>query len=102
MSKSGLSKSKSEAIFNVCANLPLLDVKALLVEDKVNSSNGRRNVSVKVSLKRSGKKTGRKTAPRAYAPRFPKQKDEGWWIILGKRETPSSCNALCQFAIILK
>ena len=100
MSKSGLSKSKSEAIFNVCANLPLLDVKALLVEDKVNSTNGRRNVSVKVSLIRSGKKTGRKTAPRAYAPRFPKQKDEGWWIILGEKRNTGELVAMrrAQFA----
>ena len=45
---------------------------------------------VKVSLKRSGKKSGRKTAPRAYAPRFPKQKDEGYRIVLGKRGAPAN------------
>ena len=85
LSKCGLSKSKSEAIFNVCANLPLLDVNATLHSDKINSNDGRRNVSIQISLKRSGKRTGRKTAPRAYAPRWPKQKDEGWWIVVGEK-----------------
>ena len=73
----GISSRNFEQIVALCARLPSIKVKAFV--DKTNGSDGR---TIHVKLYREGKSYGPK-APTAHTPRFPKIKEEGWWIIVG-------------------
>ncbi|KAL4422681.1 hypothetical protein ABPG75_008878 [Micractinium tetrahymenae] len=60
-------------------------------EDAAGSSgSAAASYTLEVELQRlAGKGGGRHTPPRVYAPRFPKVKEEGWWLVAGDTSTGS-------------
>ena len=75
---SGISARKVDQTIDLCLRLPSIDAKATVETTKGDA----KNKTVHVTLKRVGPKCGSK-APKSYTPRFPKVKEEGWWIVIG-------------------
>ena len=75
---SGISARKVDQTIDLCLRLPSIDAKATVETTKGDA----KNKTVHVTLKRAGSKCGSK-APNSYTPRFPKVKEEGWWIVIG-------------------
>ena len=75
---SGISARKVDQTIDLCLRLPSIDAKAMVETTKGDA----KNKTVHVTLKRVGSKCGSK-APNSYTPRFPKVKEEGWWIVIG-------------------
>ena len=73
----GLSSSQLADVARVCNRYPNIDV-SYEVEDADEVASGD-TVSVLVSLLREGDEEGR--VPKVHAPRFPKDKEEGWWLV---------------------
>ena len=63
----------------VCNRYPNIDV-SYEVEDADEVASGD-TVTVLVNLQREGDEEGR--VPKVHAPRFPKDKEEGWWLVVG-------------------
>lgn len=76
--KCGLHHRKAVAAANICSSLPVVKMEIAPLEE--NTSTNELVVSVKVH-----KKNFKRNA-NAYAPRFPKVKREGWYVIAGNRE----------------
>ena len=76
--KCGLHHGKAVAAAKVCSSLPVVKMEIAPLEE--NTSTNELVVSVKVH-----KKNFKRNA-NAYAPRFPKVKREGWYVIAGNRE----------------
>ena len=85
LSNAGLKNRQVDEAVKHCQRMPLIDVDAKLTK------NG---TEVEVKLRRVAKSTsksagkgggGRGSAPRAILPKYPKVKEEGWWLILGDR-----------------
>eukprot|EP01117_Protostelium_nocturnum_P007948 TRINITY_DN2836_c0_g2_i3.p1 TRINITY_DN2836_c0_g2~~TRINITY_DN2836_c0_g2_i3.p1 ORF type:complete len:1451 (-),score=559.69 TRINITY_DN2836_c0_g2_i3:47-4399(-) len=70
-----LPENRLKELVNIVSILPNINVMWLL-NHKVEPSS---NVVVKVNLERHS----RNPEKGVHAPRFPKFKDEGWWIVLG-------------------
>eukprot|EP00824_Muranothrix_gubernata_P021332 TRINITY_DN4548_c0_g1_i1.p1 TRINITY_DN4548_c0_g1~~TRINITY_DN4548_c0_g1_i1.p1 ORF type:complete len:252 (-),score=35.21 TRINITY_DN4548_c0_g1_i1:374-1072(-) len=65
-----------EEVCRVLAHLPLVTMKWSLAESTVTPGQ---EVDVEVSLERVNGSLNK----RAYTPRHPKPKEEGWWLVLG-------------------
>ena len=78
LSECGINGRKIDQVVDLCLRLPVIDAKA--TTETTKGINGEKTVHVK--LRRIGKKCGSK-APTSYTPRFPKIKEEGWWIVVG-------------------
>lgn len=78
IAESGVPKPKVEQIIKVCTRLPAINTKAFIETSKGKGEE----LTVHVKLTRVGKKCGNK-APMSYTPRFPKIKEEGWWVVVG-------------------
>ena len=83
LTNAGLKQRQVDEAVNHCQRMPLIDIDAKLSKD---------GTEVEVNLRRAsksagggGKGGGRGSAPRAILPRYPKAKEEGWWLILGDR-----------------
>ena len=83
LTNTGLKQRQVDEAVNHCQRMPLIDIDAKLSKD---------GTEVEVNLRRAsksagggGKGGGRGSAPRAILPRYPKVKEEGWWLILGDR-----------------
>ena len=81
-----------DAAVAVAARLPVVDVDARAASNGGASRSGggeeATEVAIEVRLRRvegRGKKTD--AAPRAVCPLYPKIKQEGWWVVVGDRET---------------
>ncbi|QDZ24777.1 Sec63 domain-containing protein [Chloropicon primus] len=73
--KCGLPEKRAAAVTKICSSLPLLDVK-------ISKKDGKSG-SLAVELCKDNFKKG----SNAYAPRFPKVKQEGWYVVLAAEET---------------
>ena len=83
LTNAGLKQRQVDEAVNHCQRMPLIDIDVKLSKD---------GTEVEVNLRRTsksagggGKGGGRGSAPRAILPRYPKVKEEGWWLILGDR-----------------
>jgi pre-mRNA-splicing helicase BRR2 len=66
-------------VARVCNRYPNIDVAHEVVDaDEVASGD---SVTVLVQLQREGEEDER--VPKVHAPHFPKDKEEGWWLVIG-------------------
>eukprot|EP00965_Chrysotila_dentata_P188182 6172579-Pleurochrysis_carterae.AAC.6 len=71
-------------VARVCNRYPNIDLN-FEVEDADEIASGDA-VSVVVQLQREGVDE-MTTVPKVHAPRFPKPKEEGWWLVIGDPKT---------------
>ena len=74
-----LSAAQLADVARVCNRYPNIDV-TYEVEDADEVASGD-TVTVLVNLQREDEEEGR--VPKVHAPRFPKEKEEGWWLVVG-------------------
>jgi len=75
----GMSPSQLNDVARVCNMYPSIEL-TFEVEDADEVTAGDA-VTVVVTLEREGEETTK--VPSVHAPRFPKVKEEGWWLIVG-------------------
>ncbi|KAL1529400.1 hypothetical protein AB1Y20_000349 [Prymnesium parvum] len=80
----GLSQRQLLDVANACNRYPNIDL-SFEVEDADEVSSGD-PVSVTVQLQRESEET---RVPKVFAPHFPKEKEEGWWLVVGDPKTNS-------------
>lgn len=80
-----LDDNQLNQAFEMCRRLPFVVMKC----KRSVSRNNRRNeeIFVEVELKCSRSVGHDQTVGTAFAPRFPKIKDESWWLIIGDRNS---------------
>lgn len=77
----GLSDSRIKDIALFANAYPDIDVQFKVVDDDKLSAGGR--VVVQVQLEREEDDEPIKGAPKVIAPRYPRTKVEGWWLVIG-------------------
>jgi len=80
-----MSPTQLADVARVCNRYPNIEL-AFEVEDADEVTAGD-SVTVLVSLEREADDVAK--VPTVYAPRFPKPKEEGWWLIVGDSKTNS-------------
>eukprot|EP01004_Peranema_trichophorum_P005342 NODE_4203_length_1207_cov_51.729705_g3704_i0.p1 GENE.NODE_4203_length_1207_cov_51.729705_g3704_i0~~NODE_4203_length_1207_cov_51.729705_g3704_i0.p1 ORF type:complete len:278 (-),score=43.62 NODE_4203_length_1207_cov_51.729705_g3704_i0:111-944(-) len=75
----GLSESKLNEVASVCNKYPNINVE-YHISDKHDIRSGH-PVTVQVSLTREISDS--EPIPKVHSPLFPKEKDEGWWLVIG-------------------
>lgn len=84
LQRSKFTKRESNEVFDAIDLLPIIDVNWKVHPATIYvSEGGEDNCQLKLSLQRKS----REPKGGVYAPRFPKYKDEGWWVILGDEKS---------------
>jgi len=91
----GLTTAQLADVARVCNRYPNIDL-SFEVEDADEIVAGE-SVTVVVTLQRDAE--GEARVPKVHAPRFPKSKEEGWWLVVGD---PASNSLLCIKRITLQ
>jgi len=78
-----LSQRQLVDVANACNRYPNIDL-SFEVEDADEIASGE-TVTVVVQLQREGEEE--KKVPKVHAPHFPKEKEEGWWLVVGDPKT---------------
>ena len=88
----GLTANDKSNIMRALRRFPLVNVSAVVVS-KTKDGDGiddGDDIHIKISIrKRGGGGGGHKSGKRAYAPRFPKMKNEGWFVLVSTESTSS-------------
>jgi pre-mRNA-splicing helicase BRR2 len=77
----GLSPPQLADVARVCNRYPNIDL-SYEVEDADELVAGE-SVSILVNLTRDAAEGEAARVPKVHAPRFPKEKEEGWWLVVG-------------------
>nr|GMD40293.1 DExH-box ATP-dependent RNA helicase DExH12-like [Ipomoea batatas] len=79
-----ISDSQLMGIAHFCNRFPNIDLTYEVVDGE-NVSVGGEGISMQVTLERDLE--GRTEVGPVFAPRYPKTKDEGWWLVVGDPKT---------------
>eukprot|EP00761_Pharyngomonas_kirbyi_P009639 gb/GECH01009656.1/.p1 GENE.gb/GECH01009656.1/~~gb/GECH01009656.1/.p1 ORF type:complete len:2079 (+),score=534.85 gb/GECH01009656.1/:1-6237(+) len=75
-----MTENNIDDVIKVCHKFPLIDVGVKIPSKGLPASGGETTVTVNLVRKSKYQST-------AYAPRFKKPKEEGWWLVIGFKET---------------
>jgi activating signal cointegrator complex subunit 3 len=89
LKRCGIPHNKAAMVLKVCTSLPIAQMEASLAttKEEEGKSGGGGSTDSDLLIHVALKKENYRKNSNAYTPRFPKIKQEGWYLIAGKEET---------------